>query len=89
MQAAVKSSPTTVNSNGKPPNIIISTEQEKLNQSLSSKLDPEILEEENKELLINWNNSPVNPKLQWVIVLFGSIETILFPRKKSDKYLVH
>ena len=64
MQAAVKSSPTTVNSNGKPPNIIISNEQEKLNQSLSSKLDPEILEEENKELLINWNNSPVNPKLQ-------------------------
>ena len=65
MQAAVKSSPTTVNSNGKPPNIIISNEQEKLNQSLSSKLDPEVvLEEENKELLINWNNSPVNPKLQ-------------------------
>ena len=89
MQAAVKSNPTTVNSNGKPPNIIISNEQEKLNQSLSSKLDPEILEEENKELLINWNDSPVNPKLEWVFVLFGSIETILFLGKKSDKYLVH
>ena len=67
MQAAVKSSPTTVNSNGKPPNIMISStsEQEKLNQSLSSKLDPEVSEDENKGLLINWNNSPaVSPKLK-------------------------
>ena len=41
------------------------SEQEKLNQSLSSKLDPEVSEDENKGLLINWNNSPaVSPKLK-------------------------
>ena len=43
---------------------MISTEQEKLNQSLSSKLEPEVSEDENKELLISWNNSPVIPKLK-------------------------